>query len=141
MEKEIKFGERIIIISYRGKYNKEIAEFFVIIVKKIEKQLTKIMNKCGIPKEIHLNFKRGSGGLDGIYYVQKKNIAKHLIIIGVFTDGIKLGKKKDELFKLETNLIDTFVHELVHHKYTKERETREKTKKIAEKLVNKFLKR
>ena len=81
VEKEVKFGRRIILINYRGKYNKEIAEFFVRIIKKLERPLSRVMNECEIPREINLNFKRGKGELDGFYHVQKKNVAKYLIVI------------------------------------------------------------
>ena len=139
VEKEIKFGKRIVLISYKGKYNKELAGFFIGIVKKLEKPLGKVMNNCDVPKEIHLNFKRGSGKLDGIYYIQKEDIAKLMIVIDVFTDGIKLTNDKIRRLDLEKNLLDTFVHEIVHNKYAKEGETRERTKKIADSLVKKFL--
>ena len=130
-KEEIKFGKRIIFVSYKGKHNEELCKFFIDLIKKIEKPSGELMDKYKIPGEIYLNFKFGDGSLDGIYFVQRKDVAEHMVIIDVYTRQLQLKRTKSEMINLKINLIETFIHELIHHKISREGKTAKAAKGIA----------
>lgn len=91
-----------------------------------EDEIIEIMDEYEIPENVVLNFKEGSGELAGIYHEQKKNVKEYVIVIDIYTKY--LGDEDLE------ELVDTFVHEIVHHKIKNDGEVREISENIIEKL-------
>ena len=123
--KEIIFADRIIIINCITRNEKKSCDNFFNIMRFIEEKISKLMDSCGIPEQIILNFKKGDKTLSAMYYVNSKEISRHLIVIDIYTSPLKEMSEKEKDFEL----IHSFVHELIHHKYKDEKKTDEMTKK------------
>ena len=135
MQKEIKFGRRILLIECEGKKSCGVYDFFLETLEEFKEELNKVMDNYNIPEQIVLRFKKGSGELAAIYYVQEAKVAKHMIIIDVYTKQLEFKSPKEKSKELKRHLIETFVHELIHHKYESESETEKKAKELAESIL------
>ena len=135
MKKEIQFGNRILFVECKGKKTCGVYDFFLNTLREFKDELNEIMDDYGIPEQLMLRFKKGSGDLDAIYYVQEERVAKHMIIIDVYTKQLEFGRPEEKSKKLKQHLIETFIHELIHHKYESEKETDKKTKELAKKIL------
>jgi len=135
MRKEIKFGNRILLIECKGKKTCGVYDFFLDTLKEFRDELNEIMDDYEIPEQIVLRFKEGSGELDAIYYVQEAGVAKHMIRIDVYTKQLEFGRSEEKSERLKKHLIETFIHELIHHKYKNEKETGKKAKELTKKIL------
>jgi hypothetical protein len=134
MEKEIILGKRILRIGCSNRCIPLIQKRFITILHKggFKRKLISLMNELKIPQEVIINFKHGKGDLYGQYYVNDNNTEENLIVIDIYTKSMENGLNNDPNFDLDLELLDTFIHELVHHAHEKEKATK--------KRVNKFMK-
>ena len=131
LEKEIIFANRIFLINCRGKKSTEVCSNFFGFIWKYEEKIGKLMDSCNIPEQIILNFRKGEKNLDAVYYVQSKEISKHLIVIDIYTNRVAALSERERT----KELIHNFIHELMHHKYKNEIKTSFTTKRfLQEKL-------
>ena len=131
LEKEIIFANRIFLIKCEGKKSISVCGNFFGFIWKYEEKIKKLMDSCNIPEQIILNFKKGDKSLDAVYYVQSKEISKHLIVIDIYTNQLTIFNEKER----RKEFIQSFIHELIHHEYKDEIKTTFMTKKfLQEKL-------
>lgn len=135
MKKELAFGNRIMFVDCEDKHSARIFELFYELIKKGEDELSEIMDRYEIPEQIVLNFRSGDGTLEGVYYKQREEVEKHVIIIDMFTHHLKIPRRKAKMGELKLDLVDTFIHELVHHKYKSEEKTSDKAGKLAKEVM------
>jgi len=121
----------------KGKKTCGVYDFFLDTLREFRDELNEIMDDYEIPEQIVLRFKEGSGELDAIYYVQEARVAKHMIRIDVYTKQLEFGKSEEKSDSLKKHLIETFIHELIHHKYESEKETGKKARELTKKILRK----
>jgi hypothetical protein len=128
MKREIQLRNRILFLECKEmKACKIYDEFLDFLIGK-EEEVNELMDDYEIPENVVLNFKEGSGELAGIYHSQKENVRKHVIVIDIYTKY--LGEEDLE------ELVDTFIHEIIHHKIEDDKEV----DKIAKGIVGKLMK-
>jgi hypothetical protein len=126
---ELILGNRVLSISCQEKVSEKIKDYFSRIVRKHEKDILELMDEYEIPPQVIIYFRKGNHTLDGIYRVQSRIVSKHLAVIEIFTEkwaGVK--KREIESPDVEKELIHTFAHELIHHRYENENETEKRAK-------------
>ena len=117
------FGKRILFVRCDDAHSDRICEIFLNVIFRFEKEINRLMDKLKIPEQIMLNFKKGKGNLEGLYRVQGKRTAEYIIPIDVYTRTLKIPEDERELEIFEENILDTFIHELIHHQYKSENAT------------------
>ncbi|OIO80217.1 hypothetical protein AUJ84_04190 [Candidatus Pacearchaeota archaeon CG1_02_32_132] len=126
MEKRLVLGRRVLGIRCSDECNSEIYNSFFKIIDNFSYELEGLMDEYELPEEVLINFKEGEGELYGFYYVQGKRISKNVIVIDIYTKPF--AKFKGKLLNKE--LLDTFVHEIIHHSVRSEKETRKMVKEF-----------
>jgi hypothetical protein len=126
MKKEVRLGNRILFLECEELKACKTYDSLLDFILKNEGEFEKMMDDYEIPENIVLNFKPGSGDLAGIYHEQHENVKKHVIVIDIYT------KHLGEEYLVE--LIDTFIHEIVHHKIKSDKEVNRITRNIVKGL-------
>ncbi len=121
MEERIVLGSRILGIRCLDDCDPVIRKAFFDLLRKHRDELIDLMDENKVPKEVLINLKAGESDLAGIYYKHKEKVAKNVIVLDIFTNSLSESN-------LEMDLLDVFVHELIHHMVSSERETIEKTR-------------
>lgn len=135
MKEEMSIGRRLVSINCKDKHSSEVLEFFLDVLESFEEDVEELMDRCGIPEEVDLNFSLGNKTLDGLYHVQKKEVSDYLVAIDIFTRHLQQAKDDNERRGLMKNLLETFLHELIHHKYSDEKKTDMAAKRIVRKIL------
>ena len=134
LERDVIFANRIFLIRCEGKNSVKVCDNFFGLIEKYEEKIRKLMDFCDVPEQVILNFKKGDKTISGLYYVQTKEVSKHLIVVDIYIRPLfGLSKKERNI-----SLIDSFVHEVIHHKYRDENKTDAKTKEYIEKKLGLF---
>ena len=131
MKKEITLGKRVLVLECGNNKVCEAHDEFLNFLLKNDKIFIELFNEYKIPEQIIVNFTRGDGKLAGKYYVQKKNVREHIIIVDIYTEVVNENDF--------TEIIDTFVHEIVHNKIKGDIKTGKIAKKIVRELLGKGL--
>tara|TARA_Y100000310_G_C20460106_1_gene704931 strand:+ start:330 stop:716 length:387 start_codon:yes stop_codon:yes gene_type:complete len=127
MKREIIIGSRVLFLKCDKKGTCKVHDDFLDFLLGKAVEFGDLMDKYGIPENVVLNFKKGSGDLAGIYHTQREDIRKHIIVIEIYTKNLEEEDLKE--------LIDTFVHEVVHHKIKDDKEVGRIAKVIVRKLM------
>ncbi len=130
MKQEIILGGRLLFVECDNGRRCSFHDGFLNFLIGHEGEIKNIMDDYEIPEQIVLNFKKGELGLDGLYHIQKKEVRKHVIVIDVYTNHFNEGILVEEL-------LDTFIHELVHHKVKSDKETTKITRRIVGGILGK----
>lgn len=127
MKKEIFLRKRVLFLECDNKYSCAVHDDFLELLKELEYELSEIMDNYDVPEKIILSFKKRKDNLIGIYHTQEVDVRKHVIVIDIYVEPMPESMS-------EVDLLDTFVHEIVHNKIRNEKKTLEETKKIMLKL-------
>lgn len=111
------FGKRILVISCSDRHSRLIWDIFFDFLTDIQERIDDLMDDCRIPLQVFLNFKKGDGSLEGIYHVQGKRTTRYVIVIDIYTANLRAPEKRRDKEILKKLLLETFVHELLHHRY------------------------
>ncbi len=128
MRRVIEFGKRVILAECEEKRCDLVFESFLGLLERFRREISKIMDDYKIPNQIILMFKVGNGDLQGMYRVHSEDISKHLIVIDIYT-------RHFFVYGTEEDLLETFIHEIVHHRIKSEKKTIEETYKIMRKII------
>lgn len=132
---EVIFGNRVLMVSCYERGSKKMRDYFFEVLKKHEDEILGLMDEYNIPPQVIIHFRKGDHTLDGIYRTQSRIVSKHLIVVEIFTEKwASLSGKKIDNPEVEKDLIHTFVHELIHHRYADERMTEKKALMFLEKM-------
>ncbi|NCO11408.1 hypothetical protein GW924_02270 [Candidatus Pacearchaeota archaeon] len=100
------------------------------MVDNFSHELEKLMDECGIPEEVMVNFREGRGKLSGFYYLYDDIVSGNVVVMDIYTKPLLKLKGRE----LDRELLDTFVHEIIHHSVKSERKTNERVKEFMEGL-------
>jgi len=128
MRRVIEFGKRVILAECEEKRCDLILGGFLSLLSRFGKEISHLMDKYEIPDQILLMFKVGNGDLQGMYRVHSEDISKHLIVIDIYT-------RHFFVYGSEHELLETFVHEIIHHKIKSEKKTVAETSRAMRKLT------
>lgn len=131
MRKEMLYAGRVLSLICHRKESEGTMKYFMDILKDYKRDIKEIIKEYNIPQQVIIYFKESGGELDGFYHVQSPLVSKYIIAIEIYTDKWD-GMTKREIKKIrpEMELLDTFIHELIHHRYYNERETLKRTGEI-----------
>ncbi|MDP4039251.1 MAG: hypothetical protein Q8P57_01575 [Candidatus Pacearchaeota archaeon] len=129
MKREIQLGNRILFLECLEVKSGKIYDKFLDFLLEHKEEFDDIMDKYDIPQNVVLNFKNGGGDLAGMYHVQGERVRRHVIVIDIYAVQSSEGDLEE--------LIDTFVHEIIHHKINDD----SKTDKITEEIVGRLFKK
>ncbi len=133
MEQEIVFGGRIFLIKCFDDESLKIFDTLYEQMLSLEPRIKELMDECNIPGQIILNLIPGDESLYGQYFVQEKDVLKEMIIIDIYTKRwLAPGNAIYE--GMEVEVLDTFIHELLHNKYASEKKTKKKVKEFLSKI-------
>lgn len=139
MEKDLVYGDRLLSVNVLDDDSKKFVRRFLKLVRRFEKEIHELMDDYEIPNEVLLNFQLGDGELEGFYHVSKKDVAENVVAIEFFTRPFVEVFAGDKAMT-DYELLDTFVHELIHNKYKSEKTTRRKAKEFMSGIENKLAK-
>jgi hypothetical protein len=126
LNREIKIGKRILFIDCDESKECRVHNHLMNFVLKREEYFDNLMDMLDIPDEVLLNFKKAYNELEGFYHEQDRRVEKYLVAIDIY-----IGENENNSLK---EMVDTFIHELVHHKIKPDRETIELTNEIMDDL-------
>lgn len=114
--REVVFGKRILFLDCISEASCFAYDGFLEVLYSNEDFFNKIMDNYGLPSQVMILFRDGDGGLEGQYFVQQREVSKHVVVIEIYSNSYEDGNVLE--------LVDTFVHEIVHNQVASESKTR-----------------
>jgi hypothetical protein len=119
LEKDLVFGDRVLSVNIIDDKSKKFVGRFLKLAKKFEKEIHGLMDDYGM------------------FHIEGKRVSENLVIMDFFTRAF-FEEFKGEKYVTNYELIDTFVHELIHNRYKSEATTKRKAREFMKRIEKKL---
>ena len=123
---KIVIGKREIFVESQNDTNQDIFRCFSSFLNLKKEYIEKIMEECCVPKQVVISFLKNNEkeNTAGEYIINNQEIIEQIVQIflypNIYNNSWDLESKGNN-FPIMLEVVHTFIHEIVHHKYLNER--------------------